>query len=395
LYRHGVTTTPGPELDAARILVVERGLTNTAVSALTELVRNLPPDALAPVKQSLKRFFSAEPWTTADDDAFADIVGPGSGSEQLALDPDLTLAWGWPQGRFLLRVTSGASSRSSPVQSPVPTADGDLGLTFESDVYPEVTPSPRTIRFTTPALHSGASRFYSSIDEAADDPRAARVFADFDAVTNLLVGPDFVAITIARPDQWDGLLAPILRMVGEEFTGASSDRPETPAPSEPASDTDSTDGTGESGDGDEVRHPRRLERAWSELGSLRADRPDDRERIVAMIRDTEPARRQVAAALLADAPPAVAARAWEDLYGDLSRSVRRSTIDAVVDADRESLRPLLERALGDADAWIRWKAVHGIARLGVAASRAAIDACAEDPDFRVRLEATRARRVPS
>jgi HEAT repeats len=77
------------------------------------------------------------------------------------------------------------------------------------------------------------------------------------------------------------------------------------------------------------------------------------------------------------------------LSGDSSRSVRRSTIDAVVDAHREGLRPLLERALDDPDAWIRWKAVRGIAALGVTPSRAVIEARASDPDFRVRLEATR------
>ena len=40
--------------------------------------------------------------------------------------------------------------------------------------------------------------------------------------------------------------------------------------------------------------------------------------------------------------------------------------------------------------WIRWKAVRGIAALGVTTSRGLIDDCASDPDFRVRLEATRA-----
>ena len=69
--------------------------------------------------------------------------------------------------------------------------------------------------------------------------------------------------------------------------------------------------------------------------------------------------------------------------------VRRSVIDVVVDADREALRPLLERALDDSDAWVRWKALRGIAALGVAASRQAVETRTSDPDFRVRLEAAR------
>ena len=105
--------------------------------------------------------------------------------------------------------------------------------------------------------------------------------------------------------------------------------------------------------------------------------------------DGNPARRQVAAALLADAPLDVAATTWAQLLGDSSRIVRRSVVDVVVGADREALRPLLEQALDDSDAWIRWKALRGIAALGVDASRRAVEIRASDADFRVRLEATR------
>ena len=97
-------------------------------------------------------------------------------------------------------------------------------------MFPEVTPSARTIRFTTPPLHSGASRFYNSAAEAAGEPHVARLFAEFDAVTNVLVGPDFVAVTIARPDQWQNLLGPMLAAVAEEFTGVGPDRPTGAAP---------------------------------------------------------------------------------------------------------------------------------------------------------------------
>jgi HEAT repeat protein len=72
--------------------------------------------------------------------------------------------------------------------------------------------------------------------------------------------------------------------------------------------------------------------------------------------------------------------------------VRRAAVDAVVDAGRQDLRPLLEHALGDADAWVRWKALRGLAELGTAPSRPAVEPLLEDPDFRVRLEARSALR---
>ena len=69
--------------------------------------------------------------------------------------------------------------------------------------------------------------------------------------------------------------------------------------------------------------------------------------------------------------------------------VRRSVVDVVVSAVREALRPLLEQALADSDAWVRWKALRGIAALGVDASRGVVETLTADPDFRVRLEAAR------
>jgi hypothetical protein len=355
------------------MLVAQRGLTGAAAGALTAIVRDLPLDALAPVKQLLKQFFSAQPWTERDDDALADIVGAGAGSHHLALDRGLTLDWGWPDGRFLLRV------RHDGVE---PEPESELGLTFDADVAPEVTPNPRTIRFATPPLHTGASRVYDSVSDAAGDPRAARVFEEFDAVTNVLVGPSFVAVTISRPDQWEALLGPMLRTITEEFTGVAADSSESVASGPTAASAPPVR--------ESSRAPRRLERAWADLRKLRGDRPDDLERIVAATRDADPSHRQVAAALLSDAPAETASAGWSRLLGDENRSVRRSVVDAVVDARREALRPLLERALADPDAWTRWKAVHGIAALGAAPSRAAIASLAADPDFRVRLEAARA-----
>ncbi|MGH9178824.1 MAG: HEAT repeat domain-containing protein, partial [Acidimicrobiales bacterium] len=95
---------------------------------------------------------------------------------------------------------------------------------------------------------------------------------------------------------------------------------------------------------------------------------------------------------LADAPAEAAAPVWARLVADPSRVVRRAAVDAVVGARRQDLRPLLESALGDADAWVRWKALRGLAELGSGPSAPAIERLLQDPDFRVRLEAGAALR---
>jgi hypothetical protein len=372
----------GPEFDAARARVVEHDLTAQAVGQLTEVVSGLSLEALAPVKQLLKRFFSTEAWTDADDEALADAIGPSAGGGHHELEPGLTLVWGREEGRFRLRVESDAPN--APLAGDDSATDNrDLAETFDGVVVPEATPSPRTIRFATPPLHAGPSRVYDSTASSGDDdPRVARLLGAFDDVTDVLVGPDFVAVTIARPNRWPTLLASMLRVVTQEFTGADANDA-----SEPAASTTISAHTGSQER--DARAPRRLERAWDELGALRADRPDEVERVLTAASDAEPARRQVAAALLVDAPPETAKRAWEGLLGDSSRAVRRSVVDALAGTGRQELRPLLEEALDDVDAWIRWKALRGIAELGPAPSRAAVEARAADPDFRVRLEASR------
>jgi hypothetical protein len=375
-------STLGPELDAARARVVARGLTVKALGLLTPVVTGLglSLEALGPVKQLQKRFFSDVPWTTDDDEALADAFGPGvGGGARHELEPGLTLFWGWEDGRFRLRVTS--DDRAVPPLDD-DAADMDLGQLFDGVVVPEATPSPRTIRFATPPIHSGPSRAYGAANADAD-PRVARIFHAFDDVTDVLVGPDFVAVTISRPGRWASVLAGVLRAVTEEFTGDRGGEP--PEPTVMASRRAGPDPDPAVAD----RPPRRLEQAWTDLGRLRGDRPEDLDRVLAAAEDDNAARRQVAAALLVDAPPGVAMRTWAQMLGDRSRMVRRSVIDVVVGADREALRPLLEQALDDSDAWVRWKALRGIAAVGVEASRRAVEIRTSDSDFRVRLEAAR------
>ncbi len=376
----------------ARDVVVERNLAGAAFTHLTEAVMALPFESLGPVKALLKRYLSAGPWTAEDDDALAAAVGAGEGWWERDLDEDVALAFGWQGGRFRVEVRSAVAASAPPA----------LDLAFDGPVVPEATPNPRTIRFGLGhAINAGASRWYDSPAAAADDPPVARLFAEFDRVANVLVGPDFVAVGLRRPDDWEGLLAPVLAVVTDEFAdpdeGPSGPRSGQQGPAVPVGSAGGPSwlagagGHRPAGGGDD-RPLTRLERAWRDLGSLRPADPDDLARVLDAAAGPDAAGRQVAANLLREGDPTAAAGAWARLVVDPARGVRRAAVDAMVDAGREELRPLLESALADADAWVRWKALRGLVELGPARSRTAIVARADDPDFRVRLEAAAALR---
>ena len=377
------------EQDAALRLVVERNLVAVAFGHLTEAFMTLPFESLGPVKTLLKRHLSAGPWSDEDDEALAVAVGPGEGWWERDLDGDLSIAFGWDGGRFRVEVASRAEEAP-----PGPPAADPLDATFDGPVVPEATPNPRTIRFGFGhPVHDGPSRWHESATSAADDPPVARLFHEFDEVANVLVGPDFVAVGLRRPGDWEALLAPVLAVVTDEFgdselegdrpagTGAAGGPPWLAAQPQPV------------GDG---RRLTRLEQAWRDLGELRPADPADLARLLAAASGPDQSHRQVAANLLKEAGPATAREQWSRLVGDPVRAVRRAAVDAMVDAGRDELRPLLESALDDSDAWVRWKALRGLAELDPGPSREAITHKADDPDFRVRLEAAAAlRAVPT
>ena len=360
--------TEETDRDACRREVSARGLTPVAVGHLTrDALSRIELDHLAPVKKLLKRFFSDEPWSAADEAALAQLVGPGGGWWRHALDDDFVFDFGWRDGAFVLALERRA-----------------LGDTFSGSVVPEATPNPRTIRFVTGPIHDGPSRWYASPADV-DDPRVAQLFAEFDDVDNVLVGPDFVAIGLRRPDRWEAMLHPVLRAVAGHFTtteDAGVASVDTPA-RQSTTKRESAPQEGRSS----------VERAWHEFGRLRADNPGDLQKILVAAAEPDVAVRQVAARLLVAADPDVAATTWEQLLADPSRSVRRATLDAIVDVDRPALRGLMEHALSDPDAWMRWKALRGIMQLGVPPSRAAVVPLVDDVDFRVRLEAAGALRA--
>jgi hypothetical protein len=379
--------------DECRFEIAADGLTPTAVTHLTrDALGTIEFDNLATVKTLLKDFFSAERWTVADDDALAAVVGPGAGWWRQELDDRFVFEYGWRAGTFRLALSRiGGAPQAAPQHDTPTTARSedppDLAATFDGPVVPEATPNPRTIRFVTPPIHDGPSRWYPSATDV-DDPRVARLFAAFAEIANVLVGPDFVAIGLRRPDAWEQLLDPMLRVVTAEFVSSTVHAAE---PS--AADVAVRDRPSNAQSSSEAR-PHTLERAWRELGALQPDRPHDLERLVAAVSATEPAARQVAARVMIRADAQTAETAWSRLLDDPSRAVRRATVDAMVDAQRPALRPLLERALGDTDAWTRWKALRGLVELGLEPSRARLTGLSGDPDFRVRLEIARALRAP-
>jgi hypothetical protein len=397
--------TSGPDLDAARSLVVERNLVAAAFEHLTvEAFMTLPFEALGPTKAALKRFFSAGPWGPDDDEALAAAVGPGEGHWRHPLDGDLVLDFGWDDGRFGLRVEATATDTDHATEAQaeaVPPASGDdpLAATFDGPVVPEATPNPRTIRFQVGPIHDGPSRWYESAAgaDAAHDPGAARLFSRFPEVANVLVGPDFVAVGLRRAADWERALQPVLAAVTDEF--ASSQTP--PEPTGPrvtggpaGAGVATGPGAGGGAGGGAGRGPglTRLEQAWRDLGDRRPADPADLAVVEQAAAGSDPARRQVAANLLREADAATAAAHWARLVTDPLRSVRRAAVDAMVDVGREELRPLLEAALDDADAWVRWKALRGLTELGAGPSQDAIAARTDDADFRVRLEAAAALR---
>ena len=380
-----------------RQLVAERGLTAAAVQALTPLMDAVSFESLAIVKDLLKRFFSAGPWTAVDAVALSGAIGappgdakPEAGERMLRrrLDADLTLVAGWVDAAFFVDVLAEADRPDSDDQ----WAATDLGSTFDYDVIPEPTPNPRTLRFATPPRADAPSQSYTR-GSAARDERVQAIFDSDERVIDVLVASDFVAVSVARASNWPAMLEPVLRAVASGFGGAAADG--GTAEREPAPGQGVTLDVRAHSNREAARRPRkptRLDRAWEDLGGLDLTQPEGIAALAAAARDGDVAQRQVAARLLVDAPSDVALEAWSLVLADASRVVRRAALDAVVDAEREELRPLLERALHDADGWIRWKALHGLVTLGAAPSLEVIDALAADPDFRVRLEATNAAR---
>ncbi|MDQ3642837.1 MAG: NifU N-terminal domain-containing protein, partial [Actinomycetota bacterium] len=201
----------------ARGIASERGLVPAAVRHLTtDALAQVPLEALGPTKALLKRFFSAQPWGPDDEQALAEMVGPGEGWWRHPLDDDLVLEFGWSDGRFELHVRAAQEAKSSSASTTDPWA-GSL----DGPVTPEATPNPRTVMFRTGPIHEGQSRPHRA-GENVDDARVAALFEGFDDISDVLVATDFVAVSLIKPNRWQDLLGPVLDVVTEQFVSVGS-----------------------------------------------------------------------------------------------------------------------------------------------------------------------------
>jgi hypothetical protein len=363
------------EVEAGRRLVAQRNLVSVAFGHITaDALKTLPFDALGPTKALLRLFFSAQAWGDKEAGALAEAVGPGEGWWSRPLDDEVTLEYGWlDDGRFAVLLSSASAPPPAEIEDPPPSADVD------DPVVPEVTPDPRTIRFRKGPIHDGENPLFVSPASAEAYWRASFLFDQFPEVANVGFGPDFVEVTLRRASDWERVRGRVLAAVARVFERAAPDvEPRWTRDAVTSGDWRRTTPRG--------GRATRLAQPWAELRSLRPADARDVETLITASYGEDAFRRQVAASLLLEADPTVAAKHWERLLADPSIGVRRSTADAMTNAGREELRPLLERALGDGDGWVRWTALRGLVELGPEPSRDSIVALAPDPDFRVRLE---------
>jgi len=347
----------------ARAQLAQRALAATAAERVVRIaLAELPVPLVARVTTQLRRFFSGGAWTAEDDASLAAAVGPGSGWYEEELDPELTLGFGWRGGAFRAEV------RYQPIDvdpdGPVDVGASSveharvrtLGDTFEDGVVIDLGRAPTELCFRV-GPSAGASATFTA-DDAGTDPRVAAVFGACVSLTEVTVGSGTVAATIDDAARWPDVLLGLFDTIVAEFA------PPRTAPAD-----------------------RQLDRARSELGTLRHDNPRDLARILDATTSPDAAFRRIAIERFAGADPAVASRPWARGLEDSSRAVRRVTARVLAESARPQTRDLLERALGDADACVRYYGVQGLAAIGAAPSTTALLHRRTDTDVRVRLAA--------
>lgn len=365
------------EQDAARRAIASSNLTSEAVNALsTDAYGDVSFDELSLLKNLLKVFFSERPWTVEHEEQLADLVGDVGGYWTHTLSNGATLEHGMVNGKYRLRISGGEAEPHML-----------FNRLFTGPIVPEATPNPRHIRFPLGGA-PGPSVFYQRGDDNLD-PRVKALFEDQN-VTDVLVAPDFIAIGLTRAHLWESSIDRLL----EEVTTAFEVRGEAPDSNAPTRDelVYANDASGASKR--QSTTAARDANANIDLHLLDPDEDSSRSVLLTAFGDDDPRRRRLALATIGNSDDQslvqmVLAEAWSDP----SRIVRRTAVDVAADNGSEWVRPLLERALGDEDAWIRWKALRGIVDIGPMASVDRINAMVNDPDFRVRLEAQSGLRI--
>ena len=355
----------GNDFDQTRAAIASQGLVATASAYLTgDVATSLPFESLGGFKDLLKRFFSSNPWTAADDEALAAIVTPHVEASwwQHDLGGGIILGYGLDDGRFVMTV-AGASAGTPSL----------FDRAFDGPVVPEATPHPRKVRFATGG--SPAPGEWYRRGDPIDDEQIQRLFAEPD-VTDVMVAGDFVTVGIDR--SWEDRLEPILALVTELFGGVDEHE---------AAERTRDELLAEAG------HAGRA--ASDELHLLDPNDPAHQARLEAALDEESASVRRVAVAILAESDDAaVRTPAIERGLADESLRVRRMALDAAGDTGDEAFRTVFEEAaLQNPDAWSRWRAVRALGDLGIRPSRSVVEAAVDDTEFRVRFEAERVLRM--
>lgn len=360
------------DLDRSRAEVARRGLVADAAGHLTaEVAGRLPFESLGPFKTLLKRFFSTQPWSDEHagelDALVATHVTEGWWSHDL--DGELRMSHGMQDGRYVLTVTGAGTGGARR------TGASPFDRMFAGAVVPEPTPHPRKVKFATGGSPAPGIWYQRSDPEPAGDQRVRRLLAE-DDVTDVMVAGDFVTIGLERGASWDDRLEDLLSLVTELFAAGEQ-------PSVPARTRDEL-----------VREARRIPPRPEELHLLDPDDQAHRRLLGDALESPDARVRRIAVAVLAEAADADVRRtALRRGWGDRSRLVRRTAVDAAADTGDEALRDLFEDALRSEDAWTRWKAVRSLGELGAAPSVECLEPLTRDPDFQVRLETAKVLRA--
>jgi len=216
-----VCAHPGPRPRCGpRTEVVQRGLTATAIGALTETVRNLPLDALAPGEATPEALSSPISRGRVSDRRHAPRRSSGPGTGLAAPRGSTTTSrWsgGWEPGPFVPQGDAGGvGGARSPRRLTATGRARTSGRPSNPTVVPEVTPrSPHHPVRHTPRCTLRRAGFYSSGDEACGRPAAARgrLFEAFRGRSRTCSSaPTSSPSPSARPGPvGDPLLAPVLR----------------------------------------------------------------------------------------------------------------------------------------------------------------------------------------
>ena len=244
--------------------VAARGLTPDAVAHLTRGRSAASSSIICAGEETAQAVLLRCAVDTSDDDALADLVGSGNGWWRYDLDDTFNFAFGWRDGAFRL----GLARLMKPARRPTKprrarAADPRRNLRRVGRARGDTEPPDDPFHH---GPHPQRTEPVVRVRGAGRRSRVARLFSEFDDVANVLVGPDFVAVGIQRPDRWEQLLAPMLRLIEAEFPAASAESTTTPAPP-----TMHGHGRRSTYGGRRATSGNALDRAWRELRGLKLE----------------------------------------------------------------------------------------------------------------------------